>query len=150
VGKALYSDQALRSSVVAMAAESVKHPLPTADSQKTGEGQTVNLEKRIQDIDKTYKEISSLKLPLGWDKWWEQSKGKWESKPKSQIVIVKKFEFPWFWLSNSLPSFPGIVFTALMVSLGSNFWFELLNKLINMRNAGKKPLTKEEKAAQKK
>jgi hypothetical protein len=37
-----------------------------------------------------------------------------------------------------------------MVSLGSNFWFELLNKLINMRNAGKKPLTKEEKAAQKK
>lgn len=43
----------------------------------------------------------------------------------------------------------GILFTALMVSLGSNFWFELLNKLINMRNAGKKPLTKEEVAQKK-
>ena len=44
----------------------------------------------------------------------------------------------------------GIFLTALMVSLGSNFWFELLNKLLNLRNAGKKPLTKEEQEARKK
>jgi len=41
----------------------------------------------------------------------------------------------------------GILITALMVSLGSNFWFELLNKLLNMRNAGKKPLTRDEQDA---
>jgi hypothetical protein len=34
--------------------------------------------------------------------------------------------------------------TALMVTLGANFWFDLLNKLTNLRSTGKKPLTAEE------
>lgn len=41
----------------------------------------------------------------------------------------------------------GIIITALMVTLGSNFWFELLNRLINLRSSGKKPLTVEEEKA---
>jgi len=31
----------------------------------------------------------------------------------------------------------GWLFTAIAVSLGAPYWFDLLNKLINMRNAGK-------------
>lgn len=38
----------------------------------------------------------------------------------------------------------GFIITALAVSLGSNFWFDLLSKLVSMRSAGVKP---EEKPA---
>ena len=34
---------------------------------------------------------------------------------------------------------PGIVLTALALLLGAPFWFDMLNKLINVRNSGKKP-----------
>jgi hypothetical protein len=33
----------------------------------------------------------------------------------------------------------GWLITALAVSLGGPFWFELLNRLVDMRGAGKKP-----------
>jgi hypothetical protein len=33
----------------------------------------------------------------------------------------------------------GFIITALAVSLGSNFWFDLLNKLVSIRSAGIKP-----------
>lgn len=35
--------------------------------------------------------------------------------------------------------FLGWVVTALAISLGAPFWFDLLRKLVNIRNAGKKP-----------
>jgi hypothetical protein len=33
----------------------------------------------------------------------------------------------------------GWLITALAISLGAPFWFDLLNKFINLRNAGKNP-----------
>ena len=33
----------------------------------------------------------------------------------------------------------GFLLTAFAISLGAPFWFDLLNKLVNLRNAGKKP-----------
>ncbi|MGA7292271.1 MAG: hypothetical protein WBW85_07020 [Terriglobales bacterium] len=38
----------------------------------------------------------------------------------------------------------GWFLTAVAVSLGAPFWFDILNKLINIRNAGKKPPTSDE------
>jgi len=29
--------------------------------------------------------------------------------------------------------------TAIAISMGSSFWFDILNKLINVRNTGSKP-----------
>ncbi len=116
--------------------------------------------KRLETISADIKKMESLNLPLGWGKWWDQwlVKKKDELKDKGIYDFENKTinsylslgwilwpDFPGFFL----PNFLGILFTALMVSLGSNFWFELLNKLINMRNAGKKPPTKEEKEAKK-
>ncbi|MFT6164326.1 MAG: hypothetical protein ACJA1T_000333 [Zhongshania aliphaticivorans] len=37
----------------------------------------------------------------------------------------------------------GWILTALSVSLGAPFWFEILNKLINVRHGMKKPEVKE-------
>jgi len=56
--------------------------------------------------------ISSVSLPIGWT------------------------EFHW---NDILPRFPGWLITALAASLGAPFWFDLLNKFINIRGAGKAP-----------
>ncbi|WP_437645389.1 hypothetical protein [Sorangium sp. So ce362] len=34
---------------------------------------------------------------------------------------------------------PGILITAAAASLGAPFWFDLLNKLVNLRTVGKSP-----------
>lgn len=48
------------------------------------------------------------------------------------------------WL-HSVPEFllklVGIIVTAFALQLGSNYWFELINKAVNIRAAGKKPET---------
>ena len=44
-----------------------------------------------------------------------------------------------FWCSISPASILGWLLTALSVSLGAPFWFELLNKLINVRHGMRKP-----------
>lgn len=39
----------------------------------------------------------------------------------------------------------GIIITTMALSLGAPFWFDLLNKFVNLRAAGKKPATEESK-----
>jgi hypothetical protein len=33
----------------------------------------------------------------------------------------------------------GWILSGVAISMGAGFWFEALNKIINIRNAGKKP-----------
>lgn len=58
-------------------------------------------------------ELDATKLPLGW-------------KNETQNWVIKIL---------------GLLFTALAVSLGAPFWFDMLNKLVNLRSVGKKPAT---------
>jgi len=44
-------------------------------------------------------------------------------------------------LSTLYPHLLGWIISIVAISLGSPFWFDLLNKLMNIRNAGKKPET---------
>jgi len=183
IGKAIYRDQALRTSLVQVAEEAVKkHPsaenkdsqgeqqnpavtspskepegkkdsvkssspntptkvepdkgsTPTvpdkstqsreaASGAKSTSSDVAGWEKQLEEVNNMSKQINSVNLPIGW-----------RSPPSG-----------WY---DYLVKLLGILLTALMVSLGSNFWFELLSKLINLRNAGKKPLTREEQDAQK-
>lgn len=204
IGKALYRDQTLRSSIVAMAQEEAKKgppeghkEAPAAGQKKSAKGKqkpktssppaadsksetaqnspaavpaqggaagapkqggtdpASDLGKRAQDLEEDLKEMKSLNLPMGWD----QGLGQWNKefnvshpKPKPEVglpgIIVYYWSYLWFLLSSMSPHLPGIIFTALMVSLGANFWFELMSKVINMRNAGKKPLATEERSKQ--
>ncbi|MES2732331.1 MAG: hypothetical protein V4714_11295 [Bacteroidota bacterium] len=43
------------------------------------------------------------------------------------------------WLLYILPRIPGWCVTALAITLGAPFWFDMLNKVTNIRNVGKKP-----------
>lgn len=42
------------------------------------------------------------------------------------------------WISYAVLRIPGWIFTALAVMLGAPFWFDLLNKTVNLRATGKK------------
>ena len=72
--------------------------------------------------------MTSLALPIGWDDksdpkrhftgWsWSGDRGGWWDQVK------------WHWL--------GWILTALAISLGAPFWFDLLNKFIVIRSAVK-------------
>ncbi len=52
-----------------------------------------------------------------------------------QLVYSKPLEF--------LRRFMGWLITGIAISMGAPFWFDLLGKLINVRNTGSKPPTKE-------
>jgi len=64
-------------------------------------------------------QIESVKSPLGLG---------WKNVQWSQVG--------WY---DVLTKLLGWIVTALAVSLGAPFWFDLLRKLVNIRNAGQKP-----------
>lgn len=108
IANTLAHDVTLRTSLVAMAEITAKEPLPQ-DAKETTE--------RVQQMSS---EIKKLDLPIGWSL---------EPKdPKSLPSDVGG------WALKII----GLSLTAIAVSLGAPFWFDVLNKLINIRSAGKK------------
>lgn len=109
IANTLAHDATLRTSLVAMAEITAKEPLPQ-DAKGTTE--------RVQQMSS---EIKKLGLPIGWSL---------EPKdPKSLPSDVGG------WALKII----GLSLTAIAVSLGAPFWFDVLNKLINIRSAGKQP-----------
>lgn len=72
-------------------------------------------------------EIQSVRSPLGLG-W---------NIPSSETTVVSKTR--WALSSVSVMKLFGWVITALAISLGSPFWFDMLSRLVNIRNAGKRP-----------
>ncbi len=167
ISKTLYSDQTVRSAMVNSAQDLVKkEAAPQEPKKKTppeattpgaakpgagspgaappgattpgvttpGAGSPQPLDKKVIEGNiEILKDAFKMDMPLGWS-------GK-------DFNLLKK-DGIWYWyLLNILVKLFGIALTALMVTLGSNFWFELLNRLINLRSSGKKPLTAEEEKA---
>jgi hypothetical protein len=73
-------------------------------------------------IKPTKDELDALQMVLGWS---GENLCDWTSWPQRLI---------------------GWILTMTAVSLGAPFWFDLLNKLMNIRNAGKKPETSDNQA----
>jgi hypothetical protein len=71
-----------------------------------------DLQAQVKQIEQAFK----LGIPLGWSDF---------------CTFKEGIRHPIKWL--------GILFTAIMAVMGSNFWFDLLNQLINVRGSGKKP-----------
>ena len=110
IGKALSNDQALRDALVAQAQEYVKTP-PPAGTPDPSKPRT----DKVEEIKKNVTALQTLGVPLGY-------KG---DDPEG---------FTW-WLSKIL----GLLLTIGAASLGAPFWFDMLNKFINVRSAGKSP-----------
>lgn len=70
-------------------------------------------------------------LPLGWGYLAQQEQR--QSGHKSPLEWTR-----WFFLT-LLGSLPGIGLTIFAISLGAPFWFDLLNKVVKVRAAGRRP-----------
>ena len=126
ISSALAKDAALRSAVASYAEASAGaiDPTPAAqggasnaspDSAFVGMGEA---RRRIEDLTVTIDSLQSIGLPLGW-------------KAAGIPDVVSPG-----WV---LPKLLGILLTALAISMGAPFWFDMLNKVVNIRGAGRAP-----------
>jgi hypothetical protein len=120
------------------------------DMQKAGNvlGMGWHNSDKYKQYDSTVKKIDNISLSIaGINKQLEQKKGD-ATLLKEKAVLLHKTDS-----MNTLKtvlneqiydcfdssSIPGWLLTALALSLGAPFWFDLLNKLIRIRATGKKP-----------
>lgn len=69
--------------------------------------------------------LQQIALPIGWGDENIKNQQEYASKDHPFVAGVRRI-FGW-------------AITGLAVSMGAKFWFDLLGKIINVRNAGKKP-----------
>ena len=110
VVKELWSDQAVRSAVVANAEKKVKQGNP---------GETSGPSLSLAEVNSEIRNANSP--PIGWSSDPNEIRA-WPKDLWGQAYKVF-----------------GILFTAFAITLGSPFWFDLLNKIINLRLTGNPP-----------
>ncbi len=110
---ALGTNPALREALVAQAQVYAKEASDGAAGSATQAKARppLSAEARVRE---SIAELGQLGLPLGWRHF-----------PRDPVE----------WTS----AFVGILLTSLAVSLGAPFWFDMLNKVINIRASGKSP-----------
>ena len=113
--RTLSSDSEARLAVAAMA----------TDYAARNEDQEIRDHARTMVQDALENEINdtSIILGMGWDL--DDLPAGWD---------LDDLPAGWAWLIKIL----GCLVTGLAISLGSSFWFDLLNKVINLRGSGKK------------
>ena len=80
---------------------------------------------------KAMRAAANLSLPIGWDHKQDVKDPYFTALPNS----IEEFE------DRGMVSVLGWIVTALMISLGAPFWFDLLNKVSDLRVVGSKPQT---------
>lgn len=118
VFKHLSTDEKARAAIVEQAIQFTKdHPDETAliDSARS------LLEKEINQQNEGLKQT----LGIGW--YWSSVKKEWEQNAG------------WFMVSWVLSKVLGWIISAYAITIGAPFWFDLLKKIIQVRNAGVKP-----------
>ena len=132
----LWNDQDRRASVVAIATKMVHEPL-----SKAPEGvDDATLHNAIKKTEDTLRS-----LPIGWNcngnsaavtvpaDQTHRPLGSWECAKKNLTTLTLMQVFGW-------------MFTATALTLGAPFWFDLLQKFVNVRGAGGRPKREDEKA----
>ncbi len=144
VTRTLWYDDTLRKSVATAADTYVKgnqpSPTPAPNDTAKPEDQAKDALKRVKEVQI---EINSLGLPIGWiyepkadDPKYADDKGKEQYQKDIEAYKTDPRRFPndpTNWFLKVL----GILFTALAVSQGAPFWFDLLNKFIVIRSTVK-------------
>ncbi len=129
IANSLSHDAAMRNAVALAAEEYVKQPPPAKPDEKPGEESLAAEDKiLLMRIKQVREQIQKLQLPIGWAKMSDDPRAVPASLPS--------------WLAKIL----GILFTTIAVSLGAPFWFDVLNKFVNLRSAGGRPENKTKKA----
>lgn len=116
----------MQDSLLALKIEDIKTTIVNVQANDSIKQDTLSQKEIMKSLDENFKDLKSLKaelneakIPIGWSIEKDIEYGFWD-------VIKKIF---------------GLLLTALAVSLGSPFWFDILNKLANLRSSGKRPKT---------
>ncbi|MCL1465679.1 hypothetical protein [Argonema galeatum] len=128
----LHKEEILRSTVAQVSEEilaknsdAIVKCLNTAKDQASKDKCLVPLR---QNLNTALNDISSL--PIGWNL----------SNPLKQLQEQQSISSVGTWdLRGIIKVIFGWFLSAVAISMGAPFWFEALNKIINVRNAGKKP-----------
>jgi hypothetical protein len=110
----LSKDAMLRSTVNLYAQQLVEK------NAKTKLDNLTSLTKVQNEVDRA---LDNVALPFGWSE-----PNRLEINPQKQVL----------WLAFAT-KICGWILSGVAISMGSGFWFEFLNKFINIRNVGKKP-----------
>jgi len=118
--KELWSDQALRSAVVASAERKVQSGKPSqTDSNGAPVPSSGDQGVSLQQVASEIREINAP--PIGW----RGAAGDVRALPNSVLAWVLKVL--------------GILLSSFAVCLGAPFWFDLLNNIVNLRVSGNPP-----------
>ena len=117
IAKRLSTDTNMRQAATRLAEDTAKQSAPQGQS---GQGATTGSQSQsditLSEIRKNLNSLSGIGLPLGWD-----------PAPKSLKEVGNGIAGHWI----------GWLITALAVSLGAPFWFDVLNKIIVVRSTVK-------------
>jgi hypothetical protein len=145
----------------------IEHKLTDKEQRAADSVRYARIKNGIDNINKLYNETiekQNTTLGLGWGDFgfaadsakWVKERLKCDSiknvnvKMKTKLPVPQLRELPVnnFWYKVKAVARPlsliGFLITALAISLGAPFWFDLLNKFINLRVSGTKPDGKEE------
>lgn len=130
IAQALARDRALRESVVAVAQEQVKsNPLPAPQPPAQSDDEAIQayaaaLQQQLNTVSARIRDVEGLGLPLGWEAAEFQTTG---DTPRA-----------WYqWVILVVLKLLGLLSTAVAVSIGAPFWFDLLNKFMVVRSTVK-------------
>jgi hypothetical protein len=138
IARRLSNDKTLREAAVQAAQQELKsNPAPTAAKQLDGgasgagsnnpdKNASVQASPSIETIRANLSTLGGIGLPLGWKEEWEATSNAGSTAQRVAMIIPK-----------SLIHIPGWLLTALAISLGAPFWFDVLNKIMVVRSTVK-------------
>jgi hypothetical protein len=147
IAKTIANDSALRASLVAQAEAVTKEGLPQS-------GGAASVKEAQAAVKESIDKLGGLGLPIGWtnDKpegyrkwpgWWPGQKrddaGNLVVGADGKPAYLTWKEFNDAWGDTLRFHIIGWLLTAFATSLGAPFWFDLLNRFINLRAVGKAP-----------
>jgi len=98
---------------------------------------TTDTSKKAVDLNKKIKAVNDLSVYLQQNAGISFGYTNWDSFSEKWNFWSESFRH----LGDVALSLLGIIITTLALQLSSNFWFDLLNKFVNVRAAGQKPKT---------
>jgi hypothetical protein len=133
--RALSSNQALRSALVAQAEATVRAPDAVTSQLMPDTGASANARRAA--FAKSLGDMQALGLPIGYvvpdSVRTAIDHASWVGAPWKGTLYLRLY------VPQILSGLIGLLLTALALSLGAPFWFDMLNKVVNVRAVGRTP-----------
>jgi hypothetical protein len=127
--RTIASSDGVRAGLVAQAQEYAKQAAPPA----TVPAQAANPDSAHQRFERSVDQLRRTGLQFGWSQADAAALGL-ASSPAA-TPQVDRGSVAWNWVAKVV----GLLLTVIALSLGAPFWFDTLNKIINVRSSGRAP-----------